>query len=224
MNLLMIWLIVLTFGGGQSTAQRRVLFKDNFNKTFNTRYWFVEKLTTPHNQVEVRDGQLVMDVSGGATVWLTKELGDNWRLDFDRTVVVNGGVNDRLSDFNMFWQAKDPRSTTLWGRNPAFEQYDSLLMYYVGFGGNHNTTTRFRKYQGNGERTLLAEYTNKAHLLEANKTYHCRIEVRNGETRFYINDTLFFQYKDPDFLQKGYLGFRTTQSRQQIDNVRITRE
>ena len=33
-------------------------------------------------------------------------------------------------------------------RSGAFADYNDLLTYYVGLGGNRNTTTRFRRYIG----------------------------------------------------------------------------
>ena len=31
-----------------------------------------------------------------------------------------------------------------------FQRYKSLTLMYVGYGGNHNSTTRFREYFGQG--------------------------------------------------------------------------
>ena len=33
-------------------------------------------------------------------------------------------------------------------RSGKFEEYNDLLTYYVGLGGNRNTTSRFRRYIG----------------------------------------------------------------------------
>ena len=33
-------------------------------------------------------------------------------------------------------------------RSGTFAEYNDLLTYYVGLGGNRNTTTRFRRYIG----------------------------------------------------------------------------
>jgi rhamnogalacturonan endolyase len=87
-------------------------------------------------------------------------------------------------------------------------------------GGNTNSTTRFRKYEGNGERTLLQEYTDASHLLKPNKNYHIKIEVLNGITSFWVDGICYFNYKDPSPLSEGYFGFRSTWSRQEISNFR----
>jgi rhamnogalacturonan endolyase len=94
-------------------------------------------------------------------------------------------------------------------------------MYYVGMGGNTNSTTRFRKYQGNGEKTLLQEYKDKPHLLEANKEYLITIEVIKGVVRYIVNGETFFEYKDPAVLKEGYFGFRSTKSRQSVNWIRV---
>jgi hypothetical protein len=213
---------------GQSQTPYRIkkqIFKDNFDAKLDTSNWFCELKNTPNNNAFVENGQLVIDVSKGATVWFKKKLKNKWCIEFDRTVPMQGGKNDRLSDFNIFWQATDPLSKKggkrLFGRSPEFENYDSLSLYYIGFGGNTNTTTRFRKYQGTGEKTILKEYTDGGHLLEANKTYHCRLVMWRDSTFFYVNNELFFSFKDTKPLKNGYFGFRTTQSRHWIDNFKI---
>ena len=200
---------------------KKQLFQDQFETKIDTTHWFCEIKKTTDNNVFIENGQLVIDVSKGATVWFKKKLKDKWLIEFDRTVPMQAGKNDRLSDFNVFWQATDPHAKQLFGRDPDFALYDSLSLYYVGVGGNYNSTTRFRKYQGNGERTLLQEFADAEHLLAANKVYHCRLMMLRDTLYFYLNDVLFFTYKDPNPLKKGYFGFRTTQSRHLIGNFKV---
>ncbi len=209
---------------------KKPIFQDNFDQKLDTTNWFCELKKAPNNSIFVENGHLTIDVADGATVWFKKKLGKKWAIEFDRTVPMQGGKNDRLSDFNLFWQATDPLSIKahsdskkLFGRNPDFANYDSLSLYYMGFGGNTNTTTRFRKYQGTGKKTVLKEYTDVEHLLEANKTYHCLLVMKDDSFFFYANNVLFFSFKDVKSLKKGWFGFRTTQSRQFIDNVKVLR-
>jgi len=156
------------------------------------------------------------------TVWLNKILSGNFTIEFDRKIIVGGGKNDRLSDMNMFWMAADPLNTNLFTRNGVLAQYDSLRMYYAGIGGNTNSTTRFRKYEGDGRRTLLQEYLDAEHLLKANTLYHIKIVMLDGTTSLWINDTCYFTYKDTFPLREGYFGFRSTWSHQEISNFRIS--
>lgn len=201
--------------------KRDIRFFDDFSSALDTTKWFVEISPQKGNAVTVQNKAMVIDVNDGATVWFKHKLNNAWIIEFDRTIPMQGGANDRLSDFNVFWQATDPHTGKLLGRNPDFKNYNSLRLYYVGFGGNKNTTTRFRKYKGTGNRDVIQEYTDKAHLLEANKTYHCRIVFNKNITSFYVNDVLFFTYKDENPFETGYFGFRTLNSRQIIDNFRV---
>ncbi len=200
---------------------KKQLFQDAFNTKLDTTNWFCELKHKPNNRAFVENGQLIIDVADGATVWLKRKLKDKWLIEFDRTVPMQGGKNDRLSDFNIFWQATDPLSKKLFGRDPDFKHYDSLSLYYIGFGGNYNTSTRFRKYQGNGEKPILQEYSDAPHLLEADKTYHCRLVMLRDTLYFYLDDVLFFTYKDVKPLKNGYFAFRTTKSRHLVENFKV---
>lgn len=195
-----------------------LLFQDDFSGPL--KGYVAEYAHKPGNTVENRDGRLLMDVDGGATVWLDKPLSGDVLITYTRRVVVDGGKNDRLSDFNHFWMARDPRKATLFTRSGKFEEYDDLDMYYVGFGGNTNTTTRLRRY-GDGERVMLAEFKDKAHLLEANRDYAIEIAVYKGCTRMRVDGQDYFTYRDPRPLTSGYFGLRTTWSRQTVDDLKI---
>src|SRR5262249_47262669 len=150
-----------------------------------------------------------------------KVLKGNIQIEYDRRILVDTGKNDRLSDCNQFWMATDPNSSNLFTRSGKFEDYDNLQLYYVGMGGNTNKTDRFRKYYPNGTKPVIKEYLDASHLLQANKTYHISIIVKNGTTSFWVNGGNFFTYTDPAPLTSGYFGFRSTWSRQEIKNFSI---
>lgn len=197
----------------------RLLFHETFDRSL--QHWVPEYAEGTNAKIATGNRRLVIDVPGGATVWLKRKLSGNVLIEYRRTVVLAGGVNDRLSDLNQFWMATDPRHASLFTRNGEFEAYDSLQLYYVGVGGNTNTTTRFRKYLGNGERQLLGEFTDPAHLLVANKEYLVSTTVFNGRTTCSLDGKLLFSYNDPQGLTAGYFGFRTTASRQIIRDFRV---
>jgi rhamnogalacturonan endolyase len=119
--------------------------------------------------------------------------------------------------------ARDPHHTNLFTRSGILESYDSLQLYYVGMGGNSNRTTRFRKYEGNGQRTLLQEYTDTAHLLQPNKVYHITIIVKDNTTSFWVDGECYFISNDPALFKEGYFGFRSTKSHQEISKFRVYR-
>lgn len=90
----------------------------------------------------------------------------------------------------------------------------------MGMGGNYNTSTRFRKYL-QGDKKILVDFADAPHLLEANKTYHIVIEVLNGVISFCIDGVRFFEWKDPQPFLGGYFAFRSTKSRQEINDLQI---
>jgi rhamnogalacturonan endolyase len=195
-----------------------LLYQDDFSGPL--KGYVAEYVQKPGNTIANRDGRLLMDVDSGATVWLDKPLSGNVLITYTRRVVVDGGKNDRLSDFNHFWMASDPHNLNLFTRSGKFEDYDKLNMYYVGFGGNTNSTTRLRRY-GNGERVMVAEHLDAAHLLKPNRDYSIEIAVYNGCTRMLVDGEEYFSYRDPQPFTRGYFGFRTTWSRQLVDDLKI---
>jgi len=201
--------------------KKKKLVVENFKGTLNLELWQVEMDSLPLSRVYTNNKKLILDTKGGVTVWLKKELEGNLLIEFQRTVLLNGGSNDRLSDLNQFWMATDPKNPNLFTRKGKFAEYDSLSMYYVGFGGNHNTTTRFRKYMGNGDRLILKERNESPFLLEANKNYLIQIAVIEGVISFWVNGLCFFEYTDPNPLNQGYFGFRSTWSHQHISELKI---
>lgn len=175
---------------------------------------------TPGNMIANRDGRLLIDVDSGATVWLDKPLSGDLLIAYTRRVVMAGGKNDRLSDLNQFWMARDPARGKLFTRSGKFEDYDDLDLYYAGVGGNSNTTTRLRRY-GQGQRLLVAERNEPAFLLQPNRDYRIEIALYQGCTRLSIDGREVFAYRDPQPYTHGYFGFRSTWSRQTIDNLTI---
>lgn len=204
-----------------SYKRGKLLFKDNFDN--GLKNWVLEIPSTPASTVTAKNKKMLIDVDDGATIWLNRRLSGNLIITYNRKVIVDTGRNDRLSDLNQFWMAIDPLNENLFTRSGIFSEYDSLLLYYVGFGGNSNTTTRFRKYTGNGERVLLSDLTDQEHLLKPNKIYSIKIVVYNGISKFFVDDKEFFSFQDTNSIAEGYFGFRTTQSRQEIDDFKIYR-
>ncbi len=201
-------------------SEKELIFTQQFTEPLDSDTWIVEMDSTPKSSVYVTDA-LYMDTEGGVTVWLNKELSGNIMIEYQRTVIIEDGENDRLSDLNQFWFASDPDNENLFTRKGKFEEYDNLSQYYVGFGGNYNSTTRFRKYDGKGERLIIGEKNEEEFLLKPNKTYLVKIEVNNGNIKYSMNDKVIFEYYDESPLTKGYFGFRSTWSRHKIDYINI---
>ncbi|RPI06628.1 MAG: hypothetical protein EHM64_02255 [Ignavibacteriae bacterium] len=198
-----------------------LLYQDNFDQAMKN--WVVETPDSPFSKVAAENGKLIIDVAQGATVWFHEKLSGNILIEYHRKLIMNNGHNDRVSDFNQFWMAADPRQENLFTRRGSLSEYDSLRLYYAGIGGNSNTTTRFRKYRGNGERTLLNDLQDKQHLLQPNKTYLIQLLVHNGTTKVFVDGEQYFSFTDDEPLTEGYFGFRTVESHQEVDDFKVYR-
>lgn len=203
----------------------KLLYSDDFAGELDTTRWHaeIEPVAGRHSEVLTENGRLILNTAGGVTVWFKPRLEGNIRIEYDWTVLVDSGQNDRLSDLNQFWMATDPLDTNLFTRQGKFESYDSLSLYYVGFGGNGNTTTRFRKYRGDGTKPLLKEYLDSGHLLKANHAYHIVITVVDGRTTFSVDGEVLFDFADASPLTKGWFGFRSTAARHGVSAFRVWR-
>ena len=201
-----------------------LLYQDEFA---DTSHWLVEQ--QPGGMVTVREGALVIDDAGGCTVWLRKEIAAPVIITYEATVRAAGGPHDRVSDLNCFWMATDPAApagsvpANVTRRRGAFADYDSLRLYYVGCGGNTNTTTRFRRYTGTGARPLLPEHDRTApeFLLRGNTAYRITLVAAGGRAEFFRDGRAIFEYADPDPLTRGWFGFRTVHSRIEIRHFRV---
>lgn len=210
----------------QTSRQLKLQYSEDFKGKLDTTRWHAEIEPVGNSEVHTENGKLILNTAGGVTVWFKPKLEGNIRIEYDWTVLVDSGRNDRLSDLNQFWMASDPRDANLFNRNGhsrngKFESYDSLLLYYVGFGGNSNTTTRFRKYRGDGTKPLLKEYLDAGYLLRANHKYHIVITVLNGRTIFSVDGEVLFDYSDPDGLREGWFGFRSTGARHGVGGFKV---
>jgi len=185
--------------------------------------WAVEQ--QPGGTVTFKDGALVITDKAGCTVWWREPLKAPVKISYRAT--VTGG--ERVSDLNCFWMATDPRAPDDFfgaggGRDGTFASYDGLKTYYVGCGGNGNTTTRFRRYDGHGARPLRPEHDLRqpAALLEAGREYRIEITVTaDGRTTWARDGVAWFDYLDPEPLREGWFGFRTVSSRIEIRDFHV---
>lgn len=186
--------------------------------------WLVEQM--PGGSVRVAEGALVIEDRVGCTVWWRERLTAPVEISYDVTVVSRGGPLDRVSDVNCFWMASDPRAPLAVpsGRSGRFDEYDNLQTYYVGLGGNDNTTTRFRRYLGDGRRPLLPEHDlrDAKFLLEPNRTYRIKLVARDGVAEFWRDGERVYRFEDPAPLTSGWFAFRAMHCHLEIRNLRVT--
>lgn len=202
-----------------------VLFRDDFSGGLAAWSAELEKPGT----VATAGGRLEINVPGGATLWLRQKLAGPVLIEYSARVVKAGGPNDRVSDLNCFWMATDARSPgDLFGapRSGRFTDYDQLKCYYVGLGGNSNTTTRFRRYIGERDnRPLLPEHDLKdaAKLLEPNRTYHIRLLADGSRIQYWRDGECLFDFTDPAPYTSGHFGFRTVTSHIVVSDFSVSR-
>lgn len=193
-----------------------VSYHEDFSDMEN---WFVEQQAG--GTVRCEGGKLVIEDDKGCTVWFRHRLEAPVRIRYS----VTPSAEARVSDMNCFWMASDPdHPENLFysghGREGVFAQYDALQLYYVGYGGNHNTTTRFRRYEGRGEKPLLEGYDLRSseYMLEGGRTYQIELVADEEGARYFRDGELVFEYKDPEPLESGWFGFRTVWSRMEIED------
>ena len=143
-------------------------------------------------------------------------------------------LHDRLSDLNCFWAANDPKNPdnlfarSEW-RNGVFKNYNTLDLFYVGYGGNDNSTTRFRRYNGkyygvadDKVKPLLREYTDTPHLLVPNQWYQISIRVQKGVTTYSVNGEELFRYSITGSEGDGHFGLRLLQNHVLFTDFKVT--
>lgn len=199
----------------------RLLAKDEFRHGLDN--WYTELETG--GAVTASDGELRIDVPGGATVWFRRPVAAPYVVEYTAVPVSEGGPHDRVSDLNSFWSARDARSPNdLFGttRTGGFADCDQLRAYYTGFGGNANTTTRFRRYVGKSDnRPLLDDRTTP--LLTPNRPHRIRHVVDGGTVQYWFDGRVLFEYADPEPYTSGWFGFRTVASHLRISGFAIWR-
>lgn len=169
-----------------------------------------------------------IETPAGLSLWYKRELKGPVTIEFEALAVSEGGANDEVSDLNAFWMARDPRakggSVFAARRSGAFAEYDGLQTYYVGIGGNRNTTTRFRRYIGEpGNRPLLPGHDLKGagHLLVANRWTHVRLIADGRHIAVERDGRRIFELEDAQPYKRGWFALRTTKSHLRIRSVRI---
>ena len=185
--------------------------------------WVVEQ--QPGGCVLAEDGRLVIEDAAGATVWYRPRL----EAPLVITYRARASSRARVSDLNCFWMARDPRNdeppfAPRNRRSGRFTDYDSLLTYYVGYGGNGNTTTRFRRYDGTGARPLQPghDLQDPRFLLRPDHDHRIALRVsEDGETSFTCDGHTLFRFRDPEPLRAGWFAFRTVRSRLELADFSV---
>jgi hypothetical protein len=202
-----------------------LLYADDFSR--GTANWIAE--LEKGGTVSASNNVLDIDVPGGCTLWLKQEFSGPILIEYDATVIQAGGPNDRASDLNCFWMATDPRSEGNIFSSPRsgrFADYNQLHCYYVGLGGNTNTTTRFRRYIGSPTtRPILPEHdlTATQFLIKPNVKIKIQLIASGQLIQYYRNGEKLFELIDDAPYTHGWFAFRTVQNHMKIENVHVRR-
>lgn len=192
----------------------------------NLQQWVVEQ--QPGGNVVMEDGALVITDQGGCTVWWKEPITAPVRIRYQVTMSSAG----RVSDMNCFWMATDPdHPDDLFkaghGRTGKFATYDQLRLYYVGYGGNTNSTTRFRRYDGTGARPLEEQndLQTPEYLLIPDHTYTIELAVTaDGHVSYTRDGEVIYAIDDAEPLLRGWFGFRTVNSTTRVTAFEIVEE
>ena len=203
-----------------------LIYQNDFDRDLSD--WLVEQM--PGGSVRVSGGKLEIDDAKGCTVWFREKLKGPILIEYEAVIIKKDGPHDRGSDLNCFWMAQDPKAydnlfTNSQTRGGRFSNYHSLRLYYVGYGANHNSTTRFRRYTGTGERPVLPEHdlSDEKYMLKYNVPIKIQL-IADGERIAYVRDgEVIYDVHDPDPYTDGWFGFRTVNNHMTIDNFKIYR-
>lgn len=196
------------------------------------KHWTVED-HSGEMRIEMADDTMDITAPKGFTLWYNQRLTGDYEISYSVKMVMKGGKYDRLSDLNCFWGANDPKyphnlyARSVW-RKGIFSHYNTLDLFYVGYGGNYNSTTRFRRYFGSKHdmnspevKPLIKEYKDSEHLLMPDKWYHIRILVKGGATSYYVNDKELFRHTVKTGECDGHFGLRLLENHVLFTNFRV---
>lgn len=201
------------------------LYQDDFNQ--KTSNWIIESSNL--TETSWKGGELDIDTSSGTTVWFKEPIGVMTLIEFDGRTVVEGGQNDRGTDLNFFWMATDLTNPDFFQqsgwRNGKMRNYDSLSLYYVGYGANDNSTTRFRQYTGDGTRPLQSKYDINDRQFMNIDNIPTNIKIYNlpEKTVILSNDQFLYEIPRDSQYQEGWFGFRTWKSHIAIDKFSVSK-
>lgn len=110
-------------------------------------------------------------------------------------------------------------------RRGRFPNYHPLRLYYVGYGGNDNSTTRFRRYPGGGERPVLPEHdlSDPEFMHQWNATMKTQLIADGKKIQYWRNGELIYHFVDEDPYLEGWFAFRTVRSHLRLDYFKVYR-
>lgn len=200
----------------------KTIYQDCFDSGLSQ--WVIEQM--PGGKVVINNGRLEIDDSAGCTVWFKHKLSSPVLIEYIATLISDKGKNDRVSDLNCFWMAMDPENTediflNSKNRKGLFSHYHCLRLYYVGYGANNNTTTRFRRYPGDCSRPLIQGIEDKDHMNVPNASRKIQIIATGKSVQFICDGDVIFHFNDSNPYTQGWFGIRTVNNHMTIDDFKV---
>ena len=125
----------------------------------------------------------------------------------------------------MATDSRNPADLFAVSRTGKFADYNPLLTYYVGLGGNSNTTTRFRRYVGDPvNRPLRPEddlSRQRQDMIVPNQSQTIDLIACNNLIQYYRDGHKLFELLDTHPYTSGWFAFRTTKNHVQFRSFRI---
>jgi hypothetical protein len=198
-------------------------FSDDFN--CDSGQWITE--LEKGGSVTFGQGRMDINVPAGASVWFKPMLRRPSLIQYEATVIKSGGPNDRVSDLNCFWMARDSRNLAdifAVKRSGKFADYNPLLTYYVGLGGNGNSTTRFRRYIGDPiQRPLLPKFDlhDNDDLITPNVPQFIQLVGCGPIIQYYRDGKRIFDFEDDQPYTSGWFALRTTWNHMEVRAFKV---
>ena len=217
-------LLALLILSGCASLPGKLLYRDDFADLAN---WHIE--AEKPGRITAANGVLDVEVPAGVTLWFKPRLEGPVIIEFEATAVSEGGPNDQVSDLNVFWMANNAdgqRPVFAHARSGAFAEYNDLRTYYVGLGGNRNSTSRFRRYIGDPVvRPLLPEHDLGAAsaMLQANRPQNITLIADGSRIEYRRDGETLFRFDDAEPYTQGWFALRTTYSHLRIRALRVHR-
>jgi|GEM_PF-1512116 Domain of Unknown Function (DUF1080). len=212
--------------------RQNLLYSDSFVSVYQN--WVPEAEGAYSLQYLQADSSLDIKTSRGLTLWYRQPLEGDYRIFYEAFVVDKGDSLDRVSDLDCFWMASDPRSpdslfNRMEFRKGAVGRNYSLQLYNMSVGGNSNTLTRFRRFNGNYDDfhqemkrpDVLCEYRDKAHLISPNHWYTIEIRMKQGRIQYLLDGETLVDFVDSAPLLKGWFGVRSSENHLRIRNFKV---
>ncbi|MBJ7882986.1 DUF6250 domain-containing protein [Gelidibacter salicanalis] len=188
--------------------------------------WVIEQ--QPNGQTLFTEQGIEVIDAKGCTIWFKNALEAPVKIAYDITIIDDGGAYDRVSDMNCLWMSNDPKHPDDFFKGSVeraghFPNYHHFTGYYVGYGGHHNSKTRFRRYNGNVDRPLLPEHdlSDKQFMITANKKMHIEIIVKDNFTSYSRDGEVIYKVEDAEPYAQGYFGFRTVNNHMKIESFEV---